>query len=383
MAETHRNRGAIAGLFAAVATPIHADGRTDLGTFDRLVDLLVDAGVHGICIAGATGEYPHFETADRKALIRRAAERLPRDCALLVGIGAPSMRHAIELGETAANAGSRALLLPMPMFFRYEQQDLQAYCAHVSRAVRAPCLLYDLPDFTNGLAPETVVNLLRNEEFIVGVKDSSGKVENLTAFAQARAGRAWSLLVGDDRVQHAGLQAGWDGGISGVAGFCPELPVAIYQSFVDKQLDEAARLQGLLDELISHIAPFPTPWGIRIGLAARGIPQDRSAARDPYPTKADRRIRRLAAGMAGAHQIAEPACRSRGRALRVVATWPRWRSRGTAATPDVLARRAPAWGSRSRRIAQLRDGRLVERSAASRAAVRIRRARISGNQGKT
>lgn len=265
-------RAPIEGLFAAVVTPVHDDGRLDLPTFDRLVDFLIGAGVSGICIAGATGEYPHFETADRKAIIRGAAERLPPDCGLLVGIGAPSMRHTVELGRAAIDAGSRALLLPMPMFFRYEQQDLEAFSARVSGTLRAPCLLYNLPGFTNGLAPATVLNLLRTEEFIVGIKDSSGEVENLTAFAEARAGHPWSLLVGDDRVQHAGLQAGWDGGISGVAGFCPELLVAIYQSFLDKRLDEAARLQGLLDELISHIAPFPTPWGIRIGLAARGIP---------------------------------------------------------------------------------------------------------------
>jgi 4-hydroxy-tetrahydrodipicolinate synthase len=265
------DRTAIAGLFAAVATPVHQDGRIDFHTFDRLVDFLVEAGVSGICIAGATGEYPHFETADRKAVIRRAAGRLPPDCALLVGIGAPSMRLAIELGEAALEAGSRALLLPMPMFFRYEQQDLEAFSAHVSRALRAPCLLYNLPDFTNGLEPATVLNLLRGEEFIVGIKDSSGQLENLRAFAQARDGNPWTLLVGDDRALRAGLLAGWDGGISGVAGFCPELLVALYRSFVEDQPDETARLQRLLDELISHLGPFPTPWGIRIGLSARGI----------------------------------------------------------------------------------------------------------------
>ena len=265
------DRTAIAGLFAAVATPIHQDGRIDFDTFDRLVEFLVEAGASGICIAGATGEYPHFETGDRKALIRRAAGRLPPDCALLVGIGAPSMRHAIELGEAALEAGSRALLLPMPMFFRYEQQDLEAFSAYVSRALRAPCLLYNLPDFTNGLAPATVLNLLRGEEYIVGIKDSSGQLENLRAFAQARDGHPWTLLVGDDRALRAGLQAGWDGGISGVAGFCPELLVALYRSFIEDRPDETARLQGLLDELISHLGPFPTPWGIRIGLAARGI----------------------------------------------------------------------------------------------------------------
>ena len=181
------------------------------------------------------------------------------------------MRQAIELGETALEAGSRALLLPMPMFFRYEQEDLEAYCAHVSGALRAPCLLYNLPDFTNGLASATVLNLLQEAEFIVGIKDSSGSVENLAAFAQARNGQPWTLLVGDDRALFKGLQAGWDGGISGVAGFCPELLVAIYRSFVEGRRDEAARLQRLLDELISQLGPFPTPWGIRIGLAARGI----------------------------------------------------------------------------------------------------------------
>jgi 4-hydroxy-tetrahydrodipicolinate synthase len=261
----------VSGLFAAVATPIHSDGRVDFRTLDRLIDFLVEAGVSGICIAGATGEYPHFETADRTAVIRRAADRLPRDRALLVGIGAPSMRYAIELGEAALEAGSRALLLPMPMFFRYEQEDLQAFAAHVSRTLRAPCLLYNLPEFTNGLAPATVLALLGREEFIVGIKDSSGRADHLGAFARARDGESWSLLVGDDRLLLDGLDAGWNGGISGVAGFCPELVVGLYRSFAEKRRGEAARLQGLLDELIARLAPFPAPWGIRAGLDARGI----------------------------------------------------------------------------------------------------------------
>jgi 4-hydroxy-tetrahydrodipicolinate synthase len=181
------------------------------------------------------------------------------------------MRLAIELGETAVEAGSRALLLPMPMFFRYQQEDLEAFCAYVSRALRAPCLLYNLPDFTNGLAPETVLNLLRAEEFIVGIKDSSGQIENLATFATARNGQPWSLLVGDDRLLRKGLECGWDGGISGVAGFCPELLIALYRSVVNDRQDETARLEVLLDELIEHLAPFPTPWGIRVGLAARGL----------------------------------------------------------------------------------------------------------------
>jgi 4-hydroxy-tetrahydrodipicolinate synthase len=147
------------GLFAALATPIDADGRVDLATFDRLVEFLLMAGVDGVVLGGATGEFPHFQMRERAELVRRAAERLPRTRRLVVGIGGPSMRRVIKLGRAAIEAGAESLLLPAPFFFRYEQDDLQAYFAHVSREVNAPCLLYDLPDFTNPILPPTVLSL--------------------------------------------------------------------------------------------------------------------------------------------------------------------------------------------------------------------------------
>ena len=261
----------IRGLFAAVATPVRDDGRFDEGVFDRLIDFLVGAGVDGICIGGATGEYPHFESNERIAVITRAAARLPSDRTLLVGVGSSSMRNTVAIGKAALDAGSRALLVPMPMFFRYQQDDLRAYAADVSQALAAPCLLYDLPDFTNAIAPETALALLREEEFIVGIKDSSGRESNVTTFANARQGFDWTLLVGDDRLLGAGVAAGWDGGISGVAGCCPELLVALVRNARAGRTAEAATLQASVDELIAQLSVFPAPWGIRIALEVRGL----------------------------------------------------------------------------------------------------------------
>lgn len=259
------------GVFAAVATPVDGAGRIDIATFDRLLEFLLGAGVDGICVGGATGEYPHFQVRERAQIVERAADRLPRNRTLVVGIGGPSMRRVIKLGRVAAERGSEALLLPAPMFFRYEQEDLRAYFVHVSREIGAPCLLYDLPDFTNAISPETIFSLLREEPFITGIKDSSGRAGNIQSFADERQDDAWTLLVGDDRLLARGVEAGWNGGISGVAGFCPELIVGLYRAGVREHAEESARLQALLEELIAHIAVFPTPWGIRIGLAARGI----------------------------------------------------------------------------------------------------------------
>jgi 4-hydroxy-tetrahydrodipicolinate synthase len=274
----------VGGLLAAVPTPVRTDGGVDLEMLDRVIEFVVGCGVDGICVGGATGEYPHFEMADRIAVIRRASNRLPRGRTLMAGIGAAALSRTIELGRAAFEAGCAAVLLPMPFFFRYQQHDLQAYCAHVNRALAAPCLLYDLPSFTTPLQPETAIALMRDEEYISGIKDSSGCADNLTRFAAARADRDWTLLVGDDRLLSAGLGAGWDGGISGLAAFCPELMSTLCRAFADERHDEVARLQNLVDQLITQAAALPTPWAVRVGLRTRGY--DTGAL--PLPLSAER-----------------------------------------------------------------------------------------------
>lgn len=261
----------LSGLFAALVTPVDPRGGVDLETLDQVCDFVLERGADGVCLGGATAEYPRFELAERLAIIDRIGRRVSRGTTVVSAMGASSVVRAVALGHAAAAAGARALLLPMPVFFRYQQVDLAAYCAHVAAEQSLPVLLYDLPDFANPLDAATAVQLFETERNIAGIKDSSGRAENLLTFVEARGNRDWTLLVGDDRNGLAGLEAGWDGGISGVACCCPELMVALHRSWRRGDLGEARRCQGLLDELIARLSVLPTPWGIRVALRVRGI----------------------------------------------------------------------------------------------------------------
>lgn len=262
---------AASGLIAAVVTPLTDTGDVDLDTFDRVLAMLVDANVDGVCLGGATAEYPHTTREERLALIRRAADVLRKDVALLVGIGAASPRDVIPLGDAALEAGARAVLVSMPLFFPYGQDDLAAFCRHVAARLAGPTLLYDLPTFTTPLETDTIVELLREEPHLVGIKDSSGRRDRLSALVDARGTLPWTLLAGDDGVIPEALAAGWNGAISGTAGICPELLVALVGSVRNGDTARGVELFALLEELIAQLGAFPTPWGIRIGLAARGL----------------------------------------------------------------------------------------------------------------
>jgi 4-hydroxy-tetrahydrodipicolinate synthase len=252
-------------------TPRTTTGAIDLAAFDRVLDLLLAAGVDGVCLGGATAEFPHASRDERLALIRHTATRIGQR-ALVVGIGAAAPTDVVPLGRAALDAGARAVLLSMPLFFRYQQDDLLAFCRSAADEIGGPMLLYDLPSFTTPLATETVLALLEDAPHVVGIKDSSGQADRLPHLISARGNRPWRLLVGDDALLVDAMAHGWDGCISGTSGAFPELILATTRAARGQDQAMLDVLVPLLHELFAQQGVFPTPWGIRIGLEARGIP---------------------------------------------------------------------------------------------------------------
>ncbi len=259
------------GVLAALVTPIDQHGRADLNTFERVIEFVMERGVDGVVVGGGTAEYPHLGLDERAALTAQAVRRLNGRGKILASIGTSSIHSTLRLANHAADAGCDALLIPMPYFFCYEQQDLAAFCREVCRSVTIPCFLYNLPSFTNPLEVETAIELLTTVPNLVGLKDSSGVISSLEPLARARTRSNFALFVGDDSLLLEALRAGWDGVVSGIACFAPEMIVSVYRAYRAGDLTAAAERQAKLDALIEQVVSLPIPWGVRLGLAKRGI----------------------------------------------------------------------------------------------------------------
>lgn len=260
------------GVFAALATPIDTYGKPDANAFARMIDFAVERGVDGLVIGGGTAEYPHFTVEERSTLIAQAVRRLQGRRIAIASIGTSSIHSTLRLACCAVDGGADVLLVPLPYFFRYEREDLVSFCEAVCSAVNVPCWLYNLPGFTAGVTVETAIGLLRSIPNLVGMKDSSGECGHLQLLAAARRGGEFSLFVGDDSLLLDALRAGWNGVVSGIACFAPELIRAVYDAQMSGNGERALRCQKILDKVIEQVVQLPIPWGVRVGLAARGIP---------------------------------------------------------------------------------------------------------------
>jgi 4-hydroxy-tetrahydrodipicolinate synthase len=170
----------LSGVIAAIATPIEADGRPDVGRFVTLANALFERGCDGLNVLGTTGEGTSFSHADRIMLMNAIAKSgLPLD-KLLVGVGAAAIRDAAELTAIAAELGFRGALMLPPFYYKGVAADgivrFFSYVAHATADQWIPIYLYNFPALSGVRFDPALVRRLLAEcgDRIAGLKDSSG-----------------------------------------------------------------------------------------------------------------------------------------------------------------------------------------------------------------
>ncbi len=258
------------GVYAALPTPFKSDGSCDVGRLDPIIDFLMQAGINGVCVGGATSEYASCDLRERERIFYRAVRRVNGRLAVFMGIGAENRGQVFHLGKVAADCGAKAALLPPPVFFQYASEDLADFLAEVAGQLPLPVILYHIPQFTAPLGLRHILGLIEIVPNITGVKDSSGLARNLVVWERAKKRNNVRIFCGNDRLFQDALVHGADGAISGIAAFCPELLTAIYRAHHSGQAEKCQALQKLLLEVVRRVDRLPAIWGIKIALEVRG-----------------------------------------------------------------------------------------------------------------
>lgn len=276
------------GICAAAVTPWGPGDTLDEAALWRQLEMLLAAGINGICLAGSTGEFVRLEMAARRRLLDAALEMVAGRVPVVHCVGHASLSGTLAL--LGHNAGVAAALVCPPYYFPYAQAEVAAFYRRVVAVSEIPILIYNIPQFTTGLEPSTACELL-GTGVCAGIKDSSGDLGMLEALAAQRRRSPFMFFCGADQCLVRALESGADGALSGVAACVPELLVALYRAVRAGDRDAVARFDALLAELSRWLDLFPPPVGIRLTLEARGIPVGPHAV--PLATETEERARQF------------------------------------------------------------------------------------------
>lgn len=263
------------GCGTALITPFTAAGAVDEPALRRFLRWQIEEGVDFLVPGGSTGEAATLSREEHLRIVAIALEearRGPRRVPVLAGAGGNNTQAVAALAREMKTLGAEGVLSVAPYYNKPSQEGLyQHFCAIAAAGL--PVVLYNVPGRTaSNLEPATVARLAAVEN-IVGIKEASGQIGQISAVL-AGVPADFAVLAGDDGLALPTVALGGRGVISVASN---EIPAAM------TELVRLARSGDFVAARQLHMTHWPlfeanfletNPVPVKAALAAMGVCQE-------------------------------------------------------------------------------------------------------------
>jgi len=216
------------GIYTPVVTPYHDDFSIDEAAFAQVIGFLIDKGVHGIIVAGTTGEYYAQSMEERIAMMSLAQGLIAGRVPMIVGTGAIRTEDSIIYAQAAKAAGADALLVATPPYACPTGREIALHALAIDRAVNMPVMLYNYPGRMSVNMDEDTLDRLGRSPNFRAIKESSGDPDRLHMLARDYPHIALSCGMDDQALEFFAWGArSW---VCAGSNFAPEAHIALYQA---------------------------------------------------------------------------------------------------------------------------------------------------------
>ncbi|HWV74456.1 MAG TPA: dihydrodipicolinate synthase family protein [Pseudosphingobacterium sp.] len=229
------------GIYPALLTPFKEDGAIDYDMFSKNLTAQIDAGVHGLILAGSLGEASTLSTEEKFELLKFTKAAVGDDYPVVLNIAEQATREAIAIAKKAEELGADGLMLLPPMRYKADSRETVEFFKSVANSTSLPIMIYNNPiDYGIFVTVEMFeeLALLPN---IQAVKESSRDLTNITRMIN-RFGDRFKVLGGVDPISLESLMIGADGLVAGLVDAYPKETVAIYNYVKSGNYEEAIKI---------------------------------------------------------------------------------------------------------------------------------------------
>ncbi len=258
------------GIIPPMITPLDKDENVDKKGIKRVVNYLIEGGVHGLFSLGSTGEWYGLDFNQKREILETVMEVTNKRLPVYAGTGAITTKETLLLTKLATEIGVDALSVITPVFISPNERELFNHYQQVASITDLPILLYNNPGRTGiNLSVDLVVKLSKIDN-IVGIKDSSGDMTQGAEYIR-RTDDDFSVLAGRDTLIYGLLAYGAKGAIAATANIVPQIVVKIYEEYQKGNLQAALKAQFQLAPLRMAFGLGSFPVVMKEGLNLLGI----------------------------------------------------------------------------------------------------------------
>ena len=256
------------GSLVAIVTPLKS-GKIDETGLRNLIKFQISQGTRGIVPCGTTGESATLDHEEHMQVVSVAVDTCKGRIPVLAGTGSNSTKEAIQLTQRAQEAKADGCLLITPYYNKPTQEGLYEHFLAVAGETDLPIVLYNVPGRTSvNMLPQTVQRLSKTKN-IVGIKEASGNLQQISDIIALCDGD-FSVLSGDDPLLLPILAIGGKGVISVTANVLPSQTAELCARAANNEMDEARKLHYQLMKLNNAMFIETNPIPVKTALSLMG-----------------------------------------------------------------------------------------------------------------
>jgi len=258
------------GVFPAVTTKFFEDGRLDMDSFEKNIHAQIDAGIHGIILAGSLGEASTLKNSEKLELVKKTLNLTNGKVPVIMNIAEKSTADAIKSANDAEKLGASGLMMLPPMQYKADNRETVHYFKSVAESTNLPIMVYNNPvDYGIEVTIDMMDELIEQDN-IQAIKESTRDTSNITRMINQFGSRI-SVFSGVDTIACESLMLGASGWVAGLVCAFPKETVAIYNLVKAGRYEEARKInQWFLPLLELDINP-KLVQNIKLAEVATGI----------------------------------------------------------------------------------------------------------------
>lgn len=258
------------GCGTALVTPFRSDGSLDEPTHRQLVRRQVDAGINFLVPCGTTGESPTLSHEEHLRVVQITVEEAAGRVPVVAGAGGYNTTEVISLIADIQKLGVNGILSVTPYYNKPTQEGLVRHYTAIAKSTSLPIIIYSVQGRTGvNVEPSTLARLAELPN-IVGVKEASGNVSQMSSIL-ARVPDTFHVLSGDDALALPLIALGGRGVISVVSNEIPSEFTQLTQAALSSDFATARKLQGQYQTLMEANFYEANPGPVKFVMARMGL----------------------------------------------------------------------------------------------------------------
>ena len=258
------------GCGTALVAPFRKDLSLDEATLRVLVRRQIQAGVSFLVPCGTTGESPTLTHEEHLRVVAITIEEAKGKVPILAGAGGYNTQHAVVTAHEAERMGADGILSVTPYYNKPTQEGLYQHFKAIASATSLPVILYNVPPRTNVNIDPGTLRRLAEIENIIGVKEASGNISQITQVIQ-QVPEEFLVLSGDDALTLPLVAMGGRGIISVASNEIPAEMTRLAQLCLAGNFAEARLMQRKWLPLLEVNFIETNPGPVKAAMAEMGL----------------------------------------------------------------------------------------------------------------